>query len=71
MSHNADTIKSIFKAEIQNRIENSKYYIKMSKGAISLEERKNFDSQAWIEGVKLPALLNDLEKLILKALKEE
>lgn len=65
----SNRIKDIFKAEKKLRAENAKFYLSVAKTATSLVERNRYDSQAWIEGVKVYALLNDLEKRILKAIK--
>jgi hypothetical protein len=48
--------------------EMAKWYSEQAQKSTG-NEKKEFERQAWIDGVKVYALLNDLEKRILKAIK--
>jgi hypothetical protein len=61
-------IEAIFAQETANRHEMAKWYSEQAKSSRFENERKEFERQAWIEGVKVHAILGDIKKRVLKCI---
>jgi hypothetical protein len=59
-------IQSYFFQQSLLRKQNYENYMIMSKKAFNNEEKKMYEEKAWVEGVKMVSVLDDMEKDILK-----
>ena len=60
-------IEAVFAQETADRHEMAKWYSEQAKTATG-NEKKEFERQAWIEGVKVHAILGDIKKRVLKCI---
>ena len=61
-------IEAVFAQETANRHEMAKWYSEQARASKFENERKEFERQAWIEGVKVHAILGDIKERVLKCI---